>query len=210
MLMIDNLPNDLMIKYEDLKPSILKTLQEYAAVPKEKYFYEFCYCVCTPQSSARNAFLVQQKLEAMDFWNNDFDPVEVLNDKSHYIRFHNQKAKRLTAAKAFMNDLIDVLGSDRSDAMKRNWINDNFSGLGLKESSHFLRNIGYRNLAIIDRHLLKHLLNCEIIDQIPKTITPKMYFQIEQDFLAFSEKIGISMDELDILFWSNETGIILK
>src|SRR5206468_12141266 len=83
-------------------------------------------------------------------------------------------------------------------------------GLGLKESSHFLRNIGVQGLAILDRHILKHLKAHKVIGRIPKSLTPKRYFAIEKKWLKFSKEVGISMDELDLLFWSMETGEIRK
>ena len=79
-------------------------------------------------------------------------------------------------------------------------------GLGWKEASHFLRNIGYRDLAILDRHILRNLRRHRIIRTLPKTLTPSRYRAIEGKFRAFAGAIGIPMDELDLLFWSRETG----
>jgi len=39
-------------------------------------------------------------------------------------------------------------------------------GVGYKESSHYLRNIGYRNLAILDRHILNNLKNLNVIKEV--------------------------------------------
>lgn len=204
------LPNEMLARYDELKDDILLTLKEYAEVPEDKLFYEFCYCICTPQSSAKNASLVQKKLEEIDFFNNEIDPTYILEDRSNYIRFHNQKANRLIAAKEYFPRLREIINSDKTNFEKRNILAREFNGIGLKESSHFLRNIGFRDLAIIDRHLLKHLLKCNVIDEIPKSISPKLYFKIETDFIEFGKQVGISIDELDILFWSYETGFILK
>ncbi|MEK9139334.1 MAG: DNA lyase, partial [Bacteroidota bacterium] len=92
----------------------------------------------------------------------------------------------------------------------RAWLVKNVKGLGWKEASHFLRNIGHHNLAILDRHILKNLKRHNVIRTLPKTLTAKRYLTIEKKFLAFSQHLGISMDELDLLFWSRETGEILK
>ena len=77
-------------------------------------------------------------------------------------------------------------------------------------ASHFLRNIGYRDLAILDRHILKNLVRFRVMRGLPKTLTPKRYLFIENRFQRFARQIGIPMDELDLLFWSIETGEILK
>ena len=84
-----------------------------------------------------------------------------------------------------------------------------FGGVCL-HNSHFLRNIGHRNLAILDRHILKNLHKLNVINEIPATLTPKKYFEIENKFIEFSNKVNISMDELDLLFWSQETGEVFK
>lgn len=204
------LPKKLNDFYNKIKNDIEQTLIEYAEVPKSKYFYELCYCLLTPQSSARNASLVQEKLELSDFQNVDFDPTEFIASSEHYIRFHNQKAKRLINLKEIYPNVMNILDSESTPFDKRNDIHKLVKGIGLKESSHFMRNIGYRNLAIIDRHLLKNLLRCEVIDEIPKTISLNKYFEIERKFLEYGEKVNISIDHLDLLFWSYETGFILK
>jgi len=81
----------------------------------------------------------------------------------------------------------------------------------MKEASHFLRNIGLgKDLAILDRHILKNLKEYGVINEIPKSITKKVYIAIEDKMREFSKRINIPMDELDLLFWSKETGIIFK
>ena len=92
----------------------------------------------------------------------------------------------------------------------REFLVKNVKGYGYKESAHFLRNVGYKNLAILDRHILRNLLRYNVIDEIPKSLTPKKYFEIENKFLEFSNKLNIPMDHLDLLFWSKETGEIFK
>ena len=93
----------------------------------------------------------------------------------------------------------------------RNWLADNVLGIGMKEASHFLRNIGFgKDLAILDRHILKNLRKHAVIKDIPKVLTKQKYLEIEQAMKKFSDKIMIRLDELDLLFWSEETGQIFK
>lgn len=204
------LPDFLNEKYIELKDDIKRRLEEFEQVKQETYFYELCFCICTPQSKAENALIVQKKLEKMDFLNENIDPTPVLFDKSHYIRFHNQKANRLNLLKLQYGEISEVLISDMSDKEKRLWLRDNINGFGLKESAHFLRNIGYKNLGILDRHILKHLHYCGIYDEIPKITGDKSYMKIEKSFSDYAISINIPMDELDLLFWSYETGKIIK
>ncbi|MEM7816211.1 MAG: DNA lyase, partial [Candidatus Aenigmatarchaeota archaeon] len=93
----------------------------------------------------------------------------------------------------------------------REWLVSNIKGLGYKEASHFLRNIGLgKDIAILDRHILKNLKRQGVIREIPKTLTPKKYKEIEEKMRSFSKKVRIPMDELDLLFWSEETGEVFK
>jgi N-glycosylase/DNA lyase len=204
------LPKELREKYIELKAPIRQRLEEFKAVPEEKYFYELCYCVCTPQSKAQNALTVQKKLEKKDFFHRDFNPTDILRNPEHYIRFHNQKAERLQNAKKLFPDISKVIKSDITAHEKRDWLAENFKGFGMKESSHFLRNIGFEGLAILDRHILSHLVLCGVIPEMPKSINAKRYRQIEKLCIEFSQSISIPVDELDLLFWSSVTGVILK
>ncbi|MCX6139614.1 MAG: DNA lyase, partial [Candidatus Kapabacteria bacterium] len=84
------------------------------------------------------------------------------------------------------------------------------NGIGLKEASHFLRNIGVRGLAIIDRHLLTNLVRCGVYVKVPQINTVRAYQSVEEAYSVYCFELGIDMDEVDLLFWCNQTGHILK
>ncbi|HOQ49243.1 MAG TPA: N-glycosylase/DNA lyase [Candidatus Kapabacteria bacterium] len=209
-ILMNKLPEELKEHYQKNRELIKKRLNEFSVIAEEEYFYELCYCICTPQSSAKNAEKVQKKLIEMDFLSNDFNPVDLLSNREHYIRFHNQKAERLVEAKKKYSVVLDILNLSICPKEKREKIVGIIKGIGYKEASHFLRNIGYRDLAIIDRHLLKNLLKCGVIESMPKSINKAKYLEIEEKFKIYAEKVNMSIDELDLLFWSFETGMILK
>ncbi len=210
----NNLPEYLKETYEKHIDEIKFRLNEFQDIRTrnnpELYFYEFCFCILTPQSNVKNAILVQRKLIELDFLNSKFNPIEILYDKENYIRFHNVKSKRLLAAIDFFPILLDILANSGSKFEKRILIKNNFNGIGMKESSHFLRNIGYKNLAILDRHILRHLQKCNIIDKINLPSSEKKYLEIEKKFSEFCDAINISIDIMDFLFFSNSTGRVLK
>jgi N-glycosylase/DNA lyase len=192
------------------RAAIRARLEDFARVPREAYFYELAYCLMTPQSSAVNAGKTVALLEERRFLDQPFDPEALLFRKENYIRFHRTKAKRLLAARERFPDIRDRL-IDRTDSRAaRAWLVDNVNGLGWKEASHLLRNVGHRDLAILDRHILKNLVRTGAIRSVPATLTPKKYLAIERSFARFAAAVAIPMDELDLLFWSMETGEILK
>lgn len=204
------LSKELQEFYFSIKDRIKQRLLDFKAVPKSDYFYELCYCLLTPQSSARNAEAVVSELKKSNFQQLRFNPVQILSDKQHYIRFHNVKARRLLEIEFYFSELLHILDSKRSAAEKRLWLLENINGFGMKECSHFLRNIGYCGLTILDRHILKNLVKLEIYDSVPKVASVKDYLSAESKFLSFAENCSIAVDELDLLFWSYETGEILK
>jgi len=75
----------------------------------------------------------------------------------------------------------------------------------------FLRNVGRNGgLAILDRHILRNLKRYGAVRSLPSSLSRKQYLRIERKFMKFAEEIGIPIDELDLLFWSMETGEIRK
>ena len=94
----------------------------------------------------------------------------------------------------------------------RNWLNENVYGLGMKEASHFLRNVGKKDVAIIDFHIVD-LLNSEGLldfDRKSKSLTPSRYLEIEKVLLDLGKRLGLNLAELDLYLWYLETGKVLK
>jgi N-glycosylase/DNA lyase len=107
--------------------------------------------------------------------------------------------------------IAQILSEPASALELREWLVKNVLGLGYKEASHFLRNIGRNDgLAILDRHILRNLKRLGVIKSIPKSISRKYYLDIEQRFSKFAIDLGIALDELDLVFWSMGTGEIRK
>ncbi len=210
----DELLRDLAQREE----AIRHRLEDFRAVPADEYFYELAYCLLTPQSSARNAEDAVTRLKEAGYPEQDADLTAILRRPDRYIRFHNTKARRLREARAKFPELAERLaGTARQKEFQttygpeiRLWLVGNIRGLGWKEASHFLRNIGYRDLAILDRHILKNLRRHGVIRAVPVSLTPRRYLRIEQAFKQFAQDLDTTMDELDLLFWSRETGVLLK
>jgi N-glycosylase/DNA lyase len=203
-------PQELEPLYAAKKKAIRQRLAEFNNVPPGEYFYECVYCLLTPQSSAVNAAKAVDLLRKCNFWTSVINPEPLLHQKDFYIRFHRTKAKHLVHTKEQYSAIQEQLTNGSGSPELREWLVKNVKGMGWKEASHFMRNIGHRDLAILDRHILKNLLRLGVLRSLPKTLTPKVYLSIEKKFKKFSQKIGIPMDELDLLFWSMETGEILK
>ncbi len=204
-------PEEYRPVWEARRDEIRTRLDEFRNVPPEEYFFELLYCLLTPQSKAAHADIVIRKIRALGFPQNEIDPVPLLRDPAHYIRFHHRKSMRILRLREQWKEIEPILAAPGiSAAAKREWLAASINGLGWKEASHFLRNIGHLELAIIDRHILKHLLRCGAIDKIPKTITRRRYLELEERFRGLAESFGLTLQELDLLFWSIEEGNVRK
>lgn len=212
----------LLGKYSEKKNAIRQRLAEFEKVLEksdEELFAELCFCLFTPQSSAKKCDAAIRLLQQKSLLLNG-TAIEIGKNISG-VRFHNNKAKYLIEARNFFStktaknsksNKIDLKKFLKGNSFElREFLVKNIKGLGFKEASHFLRNIGLgKNLAILDRHILKNLKQYGGISEIPKTIARKKYLELEKKMKNFSKKVKISLEELDLLFWSNETGEIFK
>jgi N-glycosylase/DNA lyase len=193
-------------RYEKKKEKIKRKLKEFRNLPKENYFDEFIFCMLTPQSNAKKCWDAVEQLKTLK----NFDKYSVSKILKTRTRFHNNKAGYVLKAKNSWPKIKEKLNNqDRQEL--RDFLTEKVLGYGLKEASHFLRNIGKseNKLAILDRHILKNLKEFGVTLE-NKIKSKKHYLEIEKKFLSFSEKIGIPIDELDLLFWSKENGEIFK
>jgi len=202
--------------YHELKvllPKIEDRLGEFASVPKKRWARELVFCMLTPQSSAYHAEGCLCELENNGLFRGDLSEREVasiLRNPKRYVRFHNQKAKRIVHNLKILPEVIDRLSAGNTPHDEREYLLATINGFGLKESSHALRNIGRKNLAILDRHILRNLHRYGALDSPSTSLSVKTYLEVEARFVEFAEQIGSSIDELDLFFWASEAGSIFK
>ena len=191
--------------YNKKEKEIKTRLQDFKKVKGDDIFYELCFCLLTPQSKAYSCEAAVRELQKRNFIISSFNPENILQTKT---RFHKTKARYLLQAKEDFGKIKENLKEDAFET--REWLVKSVKGLGYKEAAHFLRNIGYENLAILDRYILRQLAQRKVIKEMPKTLSKKMYLDIERKFKDYAKRVNIPMDELDLLFWSEGTGKIFK
>ncbi|MBM3309287.1 MAG: hypothetical protein FJY77_03450 [Candidatus Altiarchaeales archaeon] len=91
----------------------------------------------------------------------------------------------------------------------RDWFVQSVKGLGLKEASHFLRNIGFKDYAIIDFHIVDLLVEYNLVKR-PKSMNSKSYLSIEDTLRRIACRLDMNLAELDLYLWFMETGKVLK
>ncbi len=173
----------------------------------EEIFQELCFCILTANFNAKGGMKIQSML-GNNFLNLTEEKLaEKLKQLGH--RFPNSRASYIVEARKHKDEVIKLIKSNTEQKQIREWLVENVKGLGYKESSHFLRNIGFNNLAIIDFHILDILEKNNLIEK-PKTLSKAKYLEIEQLIENLSEKINMSLGELDLYLWYLETGKVLK
>ncbi|MEK6848264.1 MAG: N-glycosylase/DNA lyase [Nanoarchaeota archaeon] len=196
--------------YETKKEEIKKAIEGYKSDKMDnELFYEFIFTLLTPQSSGVRCWEIVEDLMKKNFFENGAGLEELQNFLRSRVRFHNNKARYLIEARNNWSIIKSEIVKNNSREI-RNWLVENVNGQGMKEASHFLRNIGHSRLAILDRHILRCLNNFKVINEFPRSLSKNKYLEIEGNFNDFSNSIGISVDELDLLFWSEATGRVFK
>lgn len=209
--MFSQLPSELLETFHQIRPQIQERLLSFKQIPFHDYFYELCFCICTPMTKAKNAMIVQKKLMELNFKDNDIDLYKIVRGHSHYIRFHNKKILYLQDMKRNFPIIETIIHSANDVLQLREQLSKTVQGLSFKESSHFLRNIGKEGVAIIDRHTFRNLQQLGVVNIDTKYPTnTKAYLRIEQLWKEFAHFVDISVEELDFLFFYNQTKTILK
>jgi len=203
--------------YEQRKPIIKQRMQEFEETHKkgdEAIFTELCFCIFTAGSSARSG------LKCIDAMNDIIltgDAVEIEGRIEGCHRYPKARAGYIIHTRNYLEDewdfkLKDLIESFDDKLALRDFFatNKGIKGIGYKEASHFLRNIGLKGYAILDIHILRSLHEFGLIDSPKPPTTRKRYLEVEEKLKEFAESIGMDFDELDLVLWSSRTGEVLK
>jgi len=201
------------LKNNEVGKIIQQRMQEFEKVfeSEEGVFSELCFCITTANSSAEMGIKVQNAIGGTLDNYNEKSLAKKLRSLGY--RFYNKRAEYLIESyKKWKNikQIIKNFEKEYNEYEIREWLKKNVLGIGYKEASHFLRNIGYKNLAILDRHVLSIMYENKIIRKIPENLSKKTYLEIEKKLLKLCEITDLSQGELDMYLWHMKTGKILK
>lgn len=177
-----------------------------------KWYEELVYCLLTAYSSA---LMGQRCVDAL--YGDGSPPVRTLEEIESCLtaqghRFASRRAEYIYNTR----DLAPVIKEkilefeDSKDA--REWLVKNIKGIGWKEASHYLRNVGYFDLAILDRHVIRNLADFNLVDRedAEKGLSKKRYLRYEQILSKVAKELKMSMGEMDLYLWYRKTGKVLK
>lgn len=179
-----------------------------------RIFEELCFCIFTANTSAEMGLKAIDAVRNVLMAGNAHDMTIRLEG---IYRFNNVRPAHIVHTRNYLKNSINFQlknkiksFQDKEELRDFFALNKGIKGIGLKEASHFLRNIGFKGYAILDKHIINSLHEFGILKNSNKPKNNKEYLEIEQKFIGFSKDVGIGMDELDLLLWSRKNGRILK
>ncbi len=176
-------------------------------------FAELAYCICTASAKAASADAAIRRLAATGILYKG--RARQIGPYLRGVRFWRKKSVFIESARRSFTErgriVIKKRLIKRDPVILRDELVWTAKGLGYKEASHFLRNVGLgEELAILDRHTLRCLNDFGVIEEMPGSLTRRRYLSIEEKMRAFSRMVHIPMGHLDLLLWSRQTGRIFK
>ena len=206
---------ELLDSIEKLKNSEIKNLvdariKEFAGIKNksiDNIFKELCFCIMTANCSASKCIEIHEEIGDGFLNLNEFQLANRFKDLGY--RFPNKRSNYIVVARIYLKELEDKIKFNDGKNQLRDWIVKKIKGIGYKEASHFLRNIGYKNYAIVDFHIADLLAKHNLITK-PKAMTKKKYLEIEELLKDIGARLNLNMAELDLYLWYLETGKILK
>jgi N-glycosylase/DNA lyase len=201
----------------------------------EEIFYDLCFTILAPQTKFQNNIKVIKDLQDRQFYLYKLTKPENLGYWEHTlpeilkpVRFYKNKTKYILEAKKKFPEILRAISSldtwDNKESIHivdiykiREWLIDNVKGMGYKTASHFLRNMGNTEVAIIDTHIIKFLAEelCvtfgltyeEAVKEFRKQAGKKEgYLALEKLFQNIAKQNGLSCAELDSFLWKYYSG----
>ena len=193
-------------------------LAEFEAVRRtasdERLWEELVFCIFTAGASARMGLGSVEAVRHL-LSRGTHDELAAALQSKH--RYPNSRSGYIVVTRDYLEAdcrmrLRERLENFEDPFERRDWLarTREIKGLGYKESSHFLRNVGYRGYAILDKHILRSLAEVGVLDSPQPPSTRARYLSTEERLRRFADDLGVDFDELDLVLWSMKTGEILK
>ena len=202
------------------RKDIKKRLGEFQEVWRHgsdaRLWEELVYCIFTAGASARMGLNAIDAVKSLLLDGEPEEMTQVLREAGAH-RFPVARPRYIVTTRNYFRvnfgmALRERLRSFSDPFERRDWLaqEKQIKGLGYKESSHFLRNVGVKGHAILDKHVMRCLAEMNIVDTARPPANRRNYLEVEQEFRRFAQQIKVDFDELDLVLWSIKTGEILK
>lgn len=193
---------ELKIIENETKPLVEERVEEFKNLglfgSELDLFLELSFCVLTANWSASGGIKAQKEIGPIGFAELPLEELSYALSKIGH-RFPNKRAEFIIENRRLIGNLKELLYLPSQEARKI--LIKEAKGIGWKEASHFLRNVGRLDVAILDRHILSILFKEGLLEEIPKGWTEKKYTSIEEIFKELSSKFGKTPGETDLYLW---------
>jgi N-glycosylase/DNA lyase len=199
---------------EDIRRRLAEFRDVWRQASDERLWEELVFCIFTAGASARMGL---RSVEAVRALLAEGAHDELASALSGVHRYPNSRSGYIVVTRDYLREdcgmrLRERLESFADPLARRDWLarERRIKGLGYKEASHYLRNVGFRDYAILDKHILRSLAELGVLESPTPPTTRARYLVIEESLRRFAARLAIDFDELDLVLWSLKTGEILK
>ena len=213
---IDRLRAEYAQRRKEIRTRLRDFRRVWQTASDNRLWEEMVYCIFTAGASARMGLRSVDALRPLLRSGAHSEMTKALVAAGAH-RFPNARPGYVVITRDYLEEsfamrLRERLVSFKDPNERRDWLakDPRVKGLGYKESSHFLRNIGYKGYGILDKHIVRCLCELKVIDSPKPPTTRGRYLETEDRMRRFAANTGIDFDELDLLLWSTKTGEILK
>ncbi len=201
-------------RHDEIKGRLAEFRSVWLGGSDLRLWEEMVFCFFTGGCSARMGI---RSIEAVRHLLADGSQQDLAAALTGVHRYPNARSRYIVASRDHLMEhcglrLREKLSSFSDDMERRDWLvkDKGIKGLGYKEASHYLRNIGFSGYAILDKHVLNCLAELGLIDDPSPPTRRDRYIATETALRDLSSDLNIDMDEMDLVLWSMKTGEILK
>ena len=175
-----------------------------------RWFEELVFCILTAYSSAEVGLRCVKALKEKNhiFRGSKGMVRKTLEEAGH--RFALRRAEYIVLARNGSRELKENVLRMGNAMAAREWLVKEFKGIGWKEGSHFLRNVGFLDVAILDRHVLRVMSEHGLIEEEAKSLSKKKYLKHENILRKVSSELRMPLGELDLYLWYMKTKCVFK
>jgi len=210
----------LHVAYAARRKEIRARLREFSEVwrtgSNARLWEEMVYCIFTAGASAKMGLRAVEAVRPLLAAGAQGEMTSALVAAGAH-RFPNARPGYVVITREYLQSSFSMRLRERLESFvdpfeRRDWLakEPQIKGLGYKEASHYLRNIGFKGYSILDKHIVRCLAELDVIDSPKPPTNRKGYLEVEATMRQFAGDIGIDFDELDLVLWSMKTGEILK
>ncbi len=193
----------------DFRKEVQKKIEEFRSFRNkgpEEIFNELCFCILTANTSAELGISMQKSISSSQFLNLEKIQLRDALKDSRY-RFYNTRSSYIAANRWIASEL-PLLLNHPDHWFSREFLVENLKGIGYKEASHFLRNCGVFDFAILDKHIIRMVSG--ISGEIDKPLNRWRYYSMEKKLSNIASELSVDPGILDLYMWKLATGKLIK